>query len=152
MYGIFSQGFVVISASIVIGIVTVIGFEVIELFIQIIVSYTVFSVESGFISIIFKDGRIGIFHIRGSNIARLKVEVMGALVQSGQDAGPASGTYRGRDHGVLEIRAFFRQLVHFWGRNQFVSGIAQGIETLIVGENEDDVGPICLLIVIPYLT
>ena len=60
--------------------------------------------------------------------------------ESGENGGAAGPANRVADESLLETSAAFGESVDIWGLNNGVSVAAQGADSLIVGEKEDDVG------------
>ena len=67
-------------------------------------------------------------------------ELVAALVQPGEVAGPAGGTHRGGGEGVGEAHPAVPQQVEVRGMDDAVAGAAHQVGALVVGEQKDDVG------------
>ncbi len=65
---------------------------------------------------------------------------VGPLVSSAEDAGPAGGADRGRDEGPVEPDSVPGQGIRVRRPDDRVAGAAQGVEALVVGQDEEDVG------------
>jgi hypothetical protein len=98
---------------------------------------------TGAITSRFENGKIGALTERWIQGARSDSIEMLAFIGTGEEAGPSHPAGGGGDKSVLKADSFASQPIDVGGFHNGMPGAPEGMVTLIVGVEQEKIGPEC---------